>query len=38
MAWKTISLHGWWVSFERDSDVYLKHEEVSESFTRQGET
>ena len=29
MAWKIISLHGWWVSFERDSDVYLKHEEVS---------
>lgn len=29
MAWKTITLHGWWVSFERDSDVYLKHEEVS---------
>ena len=29
MAWKTITLYGWWVSFERDSDVYLKHEEVS---------
>ena len=29
MAWKTITLHGWWVSFKRDSDVYLKHEEVS---------
>lgn len=29
MAWKTITLLGWWVSFERDSDVYLKHEEVS---------
>ncbi|MBR2398831.1 MAG: WG repeat-containing protein, partial [Alistipes sp.] len=29
MALKTITLHGWWVSFERDSDVYLKHEEVS---------
>lgn len=26
---KTITLYGWWVSFERDSDVYLKHEEVS---------
>lgn len=29
MAWKTITLHGWWVSFERDSDWYLRHEEVS---------
>ena len=29
MAWKTITLHGWWVSFERDSDMYLRHEEVS---------
>lgn len=29
MAWKTVTLHGWWVSFKRDSDVYLKHEEVS---------
>ena len=29
MAWKTITLHGWWVSFERDSDWCLRHEKVS---------
>ena len=29
MAWKTITIHGWWISFENDSDWYIKHPEVS---------
>lgn len=29
MAWKTITLYGCWVSFERDSDWWVRHKEVS---------
>ena len=29
MAWKTITLSGWYISFERDSQWYIKHKEVS---------
>lgn len=28
MAWKTITLHGWSVSFERDSKWHVNHKEV----------
>lgn len=28
MAWKTITLHGWLVSFERDSEWWVNHKEV----------
>ena len=28
MAWKTITLHGWWVSFKRDSEWYISHKEI----------